>query len=119
MLNEVNTFIDENILHSKVWDMADDTTKKKAINNAKRTLTLMLPNYYKNEVPVEHVAEQCIWMLKIDDSIQRSELGVTYIQVDGVSMNISEKDRSIAPFICKAFNLPVGFNKRRVGTYSC
>lgn len=119
MLNEINEFINENILHSKVWDVADEKTKVKAINNAKRTLNMLLPKQYEKGIPTEHIAEQCIWMLKIDDSIQRSELGITYIQVDGVSMNISDKERSIAPFICKAFNLPNGYTKRRVGMYSC
>ena len=119
MINAVNNFIEENILHSKVWDVADEKTRTKAINNAKRTLTMLLPKHYKDGVPVEHVAEQCIWMLKIDDSVQRSELGVTYIQVDGVGINIRDKDRSVAPYICKILNLPNDTTKRRVGTYSC
>lgn len=117
-VNIINEYIDANVLQSKVWDVADEKTRQKAVNNAQRVLKMMLPNKYPNDVPVEHIAEQCIWMLKIDDSIQRSEMGITYIQVDGIAMNISEKDRSIAPFIYNAFNLPKGyFDKRRVGSY--
>lgn len=120
MLQEVNQYIDENVLHSKLWDVATDKVKTKAINNAQRILRMMLPNYYTDSIPVEHIAEQSLWMLKIDDSLQRAELGVTYIQIDGVAMNITDKDRSIAPYIMKALKLPQGyFIKRRVGRYSC
>ena len=120
-INVVDEYIAENVLQSKVWDVADSRTRTKAINNAQRILRMMLPNKYKSdeEIPVEHIAEQSIWMLKIDDSLQRSELGITYINVDGVALNLSEKDRSIAPFIYRVFNLPKGyFDKRRVVRYA-
>ena len=80
-INVVDEYIAENVLQSKVWDVADSRTRTKAINNAQRILRMMLPNKYKSdeEIPVEHIAEQSIWMLKIDDSLQRSELGITYI----------------------------------------
>ena len=119
MVDQVNNYISANILHSKVWDVANETVRLKAVNNAERVLKMMLPKYYPDTVPVDHLAEQVLWMLKIDDSIQRSELGVTYIQIDGIAMNISEKDRSIAPFIYRALDLPEGyFNRRRVARYS-
>ena len=119
-LETIDNYIADNVLHSKVWDLSDDKVKQKAINNAERVLKMMLPNHYKNDVPVEHIAEQSIWMLKIDDSLQRAEMGITYINVDCIAMNISEKDRSIAPYVIRALNLPNGyFNKRRVGRYSC
>ena len=119
MLVEVGKYIDENILQSAVWDNADDRVRQKAINNATRILTMHLNKFYKDGIPVEHLAEQSIWMLKIDDSLQRAEMGITYIQVDGISMNISEMDRTICPFIYRALNLPKGYlNRRRVGRYN-
>lgn len=119
MLVEIGRYIDENILQSAVWDSADDRVKKKAINNATRILKTNLSKYYPDTIPVEHLAEQVIWMLKIDDSLQRAEMGITYIQVDGISMNISDIDRTICPFIYKALKLPVGYlNRRRVANYN-
>ena len=119
MLEQVGNYIDENILHSAVWDNADEKTRKKAINNSIRTFNTFLKKYYKDEIPVDHLSEQVLWMLKIDDSVQRAELGMSYIQVDGVSINISEMDRTICPYVCKVLNVPVGFlSRRRVGSYA-
>lgn len=119
MLVEIGKYIDENILQSAVWDNADDRVRQKAINNATRILKSNLSKYYPDTIPVEHLAEQVIWMLKIDDSLQRAEMGITYIQVDGISMNISDVDRTICPFIYKALKLPKGIlNRRRVVSYN-
>lgn len=118
MLDAVNEYIDLNVLQSSVWDNADIKTRTKALNNSKRILTLHLNKYYKDNIPVEHLAEQCIWMLKIDDTLQRSEMGVTSVQIDGISVSMTQLDRTIAPFICRALNIPIGFlHKRRVGSY--
>lgn len=119
MLIEIGNYIDDNILQSSVWDKADAKTRKKALNNATKILNTFLKKYYPTEIPVDHLAEQVIWMLKIDDTLQRSELGITYIQVDGISMNVSNIDRTICPYIMKSFNLPPGFlSGRRVGRYN-
>lgn len=119
MLVEIGNYIEENILQSAVWDNADDRVRQKAINNATRILKTNLSKYYPDNIPVEHLAEQVIWMLKIDDSLQRAEMGITYIQVDGVSMNISDIDRTICPYIYRALKLPKGIlNRRRVVGYS-
>ncbi|HBI7084835.1 TPA: hypothetical protein K8M77_000306 [Clostridium perfringens] len=118
-VKQVNDFIADNILHSEVWDSATEQQKKKAVNQANRTLKRMFPKVYTAEVPIEHLAEQTLWILKIDDMFQRAELGATYIAVDGVAMNIANKDRSICPFLMEVLNLSEGWNSRRkVGRYS-
>lgn len=115
----VNEFIVENILHSGVWDSADEVQRKKAVNQSERMLKRYFPKVYTEEVPVEHLAEQSIWILKVDDLFQRADMGATYISVDGVSMNIKDKDRSLCPFIMEVLNLSSGWNQRRkVGRYS-
>lgn len=118
-LYEVDMFIAENILHSAVWDSASESMRIKAINQAERTLKRYFPKVYAKEVPVEHLANQVIWLLKIDDGLQRAELGATYVSVDGISITYSQKDRSICPFIMEELNLSEGWNQRRkVGSYS-
>lgn len=119
VLNEVNTFIQENVLHSEVWDKATEVQKQKAINQTVRTLKRYFPKAYENDIPAEHIAEQCLWLLKIDDMIQRAELGATYISVDGISITYSQKDRSLCPFLMEYFNLSENWNlRRRVARYS-
>lgn len=118
-VQEVDSFIRDNILHSGVWDSAESVQRTKAVNQAERTLKRYFPRVYANEVPVEHLAHQVIWLLKIDDTIQRAELGATYISVDGISITYSQKDRSLCPFIMEELHLSEGWNlRRKVGSYS-
>lgn len=118
-LEVVNEYISENILHSSSWDSADEKQKIKAINQSERTLKRLFPKIYTSEIPVEHLAEQCIWILKIDDMVQRAEMGATSISIDGISISYSQKDRSLCPYIMEVLNLSEGWNlRRKVGRYS-
>lgn len=118
-LKAVNDFIAENILHSSAWDSATEEQKKKAVNQSERTLKRLFPRIYKGEIPVEHLAEQSIWILKIDDMVQRAEMGATYVSVDGIAISYSQKDRSLCPFIMEELDLSEGWNlRRKVGRYS-
>lgn len=119
MVNQVEEYIAENILHSSAWDTAEPQQKKKAVNQATRTLKRLLPTKYPREIPLEHLSEQAIWLLKIDDMFQRAELGASYINVDGIAINFKQKDLSVCPLIMEVFNLSEGWNlKRKVGRYS-
>lgn len=122
MFEEVKTFIDEEIYQSKVWDKAEPRYQQKAIRHAERTLKRLLPNIYGEGVPVEHLAEQTVWLMKIDDTFQRAELGATNITLDGMSISIKDKDRSLAPFIFEVNNLSPdsvtgGLSRRKVARY--
>lgn len=118
-VQQVEEFITGNVLHSNVWESSNSEIKTKAVNHAERTLKRLFPSIYTEEVPVEHLAEQCLWILKIDDMVQRAEMGATYISVDGISVSYAQKDRSICPFIMEVLNLSEGWNSRRkVGRYA-
>lgn len=124
LYEDVQAFIDENIYQSKVWDSATESARKKAVNNSARILKSFLPSIYVTDVPVEHLAEQTVWLMKIDDSFQRSELGATSMSVDGFSISIADKDRSISPFILRINGISPdsitgGLTTRKVGRYSC
>lgn len=120
MLDAVTEFINNNIVNSSAYDSATELQKRKAVNQAERQLLRLFPDkYVDGNIPVEHLAEQSIFLLKIDDLIQRSDLGVTFIMVDGISMNISKIDRTVCPYIMQVFNLSENWNARRkVGRYS-
>ncbi len=118
-MQQVDLFIKDNILHSTVWDSANELQKLKAVNQSERTLKRYFPKIYKEGVPVEHLSHQSIWLLKIDDFVQRAEIGATSISVDGISIAYSQKDRSVCPFIMEELNLSEGWNlRRKVGRYS-
>lgn len=120
---DVKAFIDENIYQSKVWDIASESARKKAVNNSARILKALLPDIYSTNIPAEHLAEQTVWLMKIDDSFQRSELGATSMSVDGFSISIADKDRSISPFVLRINGISPdsvtgGLTTRKVGRYS-
>lgn len=114
----VTAYIESNILHSKPYDSATPETRKKAVNQAVNTLFRQLDIYEtKAGIPVEDIAEQVLWLLKMDDSMQRAELGATSISVDGVSISFSEMDRTVAPTVLNAYGLR-STKRRRVGSYA-
>lgn len=108
MFEEVKSFIETNILHSSLWDMADVSKQTKAVNNA----SMNLQNYYgsKKVIPSEAVAYQTLWLLKVDDSVQRAEQGVTSVSVAGMSISLTQIDRTVAPEVLRMLG-------RRVGSY--
>jgi hypothetical protein len=108
MFEEVKSFIETNILHSSLWDMADVSKQTKAVNNAERNLR----NYYgeSKEIPSEAIAYQTLWLLMIDDSIQRAGQGVSSVSVAGMSISLLHIDRSIAPEVLRMLG-------RRIGRY--
>lgn len=119
MLEQVTLYVDENILHSKVFDSSTPEQKNKAVNQAMNTLLRYLPAVYKDReaLPVEDVTEQVLWLLKIDDMMLRAEMGAGMITVDGVQVQIREMDRTISPAILNLYGIR-DTRKRRVGNYS-
>jgi len=108
MFEEVKSFIETNILHSTLFDSADTARQQKAVNNALANLR----NYYgeSKELPSEAIAYQTLWLLSIDDSIQRAGQGVTSVSVAGMSISMLNIDRSIAPEVLRMLG-------RRIGRY--
>lgn len=119
MLEQVTQYIEESILHSKLFDNASDQQKNKAVNQAISTLLRYLPAVYKSResLPVEDVVEQVLWLLKLDDMMQRAEMGATMITVEGVQVQLKDMDRTIAPSILNLYGIK-DTKKRRVGNYS-
>lgn len=111
---EVANYIDENILHSEVYDRANDKQKTKAFNQAVNTLS---EHIKPDELTLKDVAEQVIFLFKLDSTIQRAELGVTYVMVDGVQITMTDADRTLAPSIMNRHRI-ISTRKRRVGSYA-
>lgn len=120
---EISNYIDENIYHSKVWDTADSKARVKAVNNSERILKRVLRKYLADEVPIEYIAEQAVYLMRIDDTFLRAELGATSITLDGISVSIKDKDRTIALAVLDSLGITPdaitgGISRRKVGSYS-
>jgi hypothetical protein len=112
MFEEVKSFIETNILQSSLFDSADTARQQKAVNNALANLR----NYYgeAREIPSEAVAYQTLWLLNIDDSIQRAGQGVTSVSVAGMSISMLNIDRSIAPEVLRMLGRRIGRYETRI-----
>lgn len=117
-LAEVTDYIDKNVLHSALFDLATREIKQKAVNQAAITLARYLPQVYvvPDDIPVSDIAEQALWALSLDDSVRRADHGATSISVDGISISFLEMDRTIAPNILRLYGIR-STQKRRVGSY--
>lgn len=111
---EVSEYIDKNILQSVLWDAADDRVKRKATNNAYESLSRLLPDVFQDkEIAVDDIAQQAVFLLKIDDSFQRAELGVVQMSIDGMTLIFRDRDYTIAPYISGKYGITVVNGKRR------
>ncbi|MEY8748949.1 hypothetical protein [Alkalicoccobacillus gibsonii] len=112
VVEEVKEHIELNVFHSQLWDALDSGNQVKVVNQASNQLL----NYYgqydadENPLPVPAIVEQVLWVLMIDDSMKRADMGVTSINVSGMTLNVSQRDRSISPEVLRMLG-------RRVGRY--
>ena len=117
-LEQINKYVDETVVQSYVWDNATDKLKSKAVNRAEMILTSLLGDI--SEVfQVEVIAEQAIWLLKIDDTIERAEQGISNVMIDGTMISINNRDTSIAPMVYKLLGIPTTAtgSRRKTGVY--
>lgn len=119
-VDDVAKYIDTNVLHSEQWDQATDKKKQKAMNAAIKKLELILrPELAQGyQLTVDDIALQAVWMLKVDDTFQRAEMGVTYMAIDGVMIMMNGKDNTLAPDIATKFGLSLSHGvRRKAGSY--
>lgn len=117
-LAEVTEYIQENVLYSQLYDNATEPTRAKAFNQAVTMLKRYLPEKFTDAEPsADVIAEQVLWLLKLDDTFQRAELGVSSISIDGISINFTDMDRTIAPAIMDIYGIRT-VRKRKIGSYS-
>lgn len=117
---DVAEYVNTHIIQSHVWDNADHKLRTKAINRAYSMLVnIVFKGIPIETLPVELLAEQAVWLLKIDDSIERAEMGMKNIWVDGTMLTITERDNSICPIIYKLLGIATtkSGKPRRTGAY--
>ncbi|MCS1350318.1 hypothetical protein [Mechercharimyces sp. CAU 1602] len=121
-LTDAKAYFDVEVLHSDAWDEVDDTKRQKALNNAERILYRYYSSSYDiddedNRMPVEAVYEQALWMLRKDDAIQKAELGVLQVSVEGVSvLTKGAGTDDIAPEVKKIIAHDSGASRRSTWT---
>lgn len=89
----------------------DDSLKKRSLNHASKTLYRLYGYKYDevtNPIPDEAIFEQALWILKLDDSLRKSEQGVKSIMVDGIQVVLARINRTIAPQVIHILGRKIG-----------
>lgn len=117
-LEAVTLYINDNVYHSQAFDVADERLRYKAINNAKNQLIANLSRFYKSveDIPIADIAEQAVWLMRVNDLMLNAEQGATSISLEGISISFSEVSRTIAPSVLQRHGISSGVI-RRVGRY--
>lgn len=102
---DADTYFNENVVNADEWQSADDAKKRRALNNAINVLSRQYPT---RTIPVEAAYEQALWILRVDDSVRRTEQGATTINVDGITVSYAQINRSIAPEVISILGRKVG-----------
>lgn len=100
---EANTYFQQQVLYSQPWDVLDDDTKMKALNNSERVLYRYYRSLYSLDdsskyMPKEAVFQQSLWLLRQDESVQKQDFGVTGLGVSGINIQMQgNRISEIAP----------------------
>lgn len=102
---EADVYFDEFVFDNSAWTSLDDMTKMRALNNA----AVVLARRYNNRViPREAIYEQALWIVKISEARKHAEQGVVSYSIDGISVSLSNIDRSISPTVLNMLGRKVG-----------
>ncbi|WP_353856778.1 hypothetical protein [Bacillus sp. Bos-x628] len=118
---EVQDYILNNIFYVERWTELNelgeeaDRIKQVVVNNAETSLLRELPHHFNedNPVPIDVLAEQCLFILEKDDSVRRAEMGVSYFMASGLYLSFDKNadNFTIAPTVLRRYP------RRRVGQY--
>lgn len=98
-------YFSESVLHNDAWISSDTDSKQRALSNASNILS----RHYRNrDIPDEAVFEQALWLMKISEARKQAEQGVVSYSVDGISVSLSQVDRSIAQPVLQIMGRRVG-----------
>jgi len=119
---EVQDYILNNIYYVERWtdlnELGDeaDRIKQVVVNNAETALLRELPHHFNedNPVPIDALAEQCLFILEKDDSVRRAEMGVSYFMASGLYLSFDKNadNFTIAPTVLRRYP------RRRIGQYA-
>ncbi|MBC9786307.1 hypothetical protein H1S01_17755 [Heliobacterium chlorum] len=90
----------------------DNTTRQRALHHAEVQLYRVFRNYRSDSrpLPEEAVFEQALWLLRMDETVRKSQQGITSVSVNGLGISMNPVSR-ISPEV-------IAILGRRVGRYA-
>ncbi|MBC9786289.1 hypothetical protein H1S01_17665 [Heliobacterium chlorum] len=111
-LSNANAYLTHRVLHNEDWMSADDITRQRALNTAEiqlyRLFRRFQPDIYP--IPEEAVFEQALWLLRMDETIRKTQQGVKSVSVSGLSISM-DRVNPVSPEV-------IAILGRRVGRYA-
>jgi hypothetical protein len=98
-VQNADTYFQEEVLLNEAWVNADQDMKSRALKNAENMLYRYFKRFNRETKPVPDVAiyEQAYFILLIDETIQKSALGVKQVSVSGLSISVDAPKYPISP----------------------
>lgn len=104
-LSKANEYFETYVIDNSMWTKSDEATKNRALANAER---MIVRHYRKVQIPDEAVYEQALWLLKVSEARKQAEQGITSYSIDGISVTLSQVDRSFSPSVISILGRRVG-----------
>lgn len=110
------TYFQNEVLLNDAWVNADAGQKARALKNAENQLYRYYRSFDKDENPIPDVAifEQAYFLLLVDETIQKSALGVKQVSISGISISVDAPAYPISPEV-KTIMVAYGAGGVRLG----
>ena len=121
-IENANDYFENEVLLNDAWVSADNPTRTRALKNAENSLYRFYSNHFnitEKPIPDTAIYEQAYFLLLVDETIQKSALGVKQISISGISISVDAPSYPISPntkMIIQA-ETGVGGSGVRVGRY--
>jgi hypothetical protein len=94
-----DAYFQTEVLLNDAWVNATPEQKGRALKNAENMLYRFYPKFDKVEKPIPEICvyEQAYFLLLVDETIQKSALGVKQVSVSGLSISVDAPSYPISP----------------------
>lgn len=98
-VENADTYFQTEVLHNQLWLDATPDMKSRALKNAENMLYRAYRRYNLETNPIIDTAvyEQSYFLLLIDETIQKSALGVKQVSISGISISVNAPFYPISP----------------------
>lgn len=98
-IQNADLYFQTEVFLNDAWVNADEKGKSRALKNAENMLYRFYPQFDTQLKPVPEVAvfEQAYFLMLIDETIQKSALGVKQVSISGLSISVDAPSYPLSP----------------------
>lgn len=115
-IQTADLYFQTEVFLNDAWVNASDEQKGRALKNAENQLYRYYPRFNQTLEPLPEIAvfEQAYFIMLVDETIQKSALGVKQVSVSGISISVNAPAYPISPEVNLIIKNLVGGNARGV-----